>query len=107
MNRLQSLPKFGLAAYGAAAIILGVFGFVWQDFAVNWQRVPYDLHQLLAARRDHARLRSAPVVDVADPVHAADGAMRRAALGRQKLALHVRRVYSAIGTPGYPRCCEQ
>ncbi|MGA2906640.1 MAG: hypothetical protein ABSE36_02970 [Terracidiphilus sp.] len=41
MNRLQSLPKFGLAAYGAAAIILGVFGFVWQDFAVNWQRVPY------------------------------------------------------------------
>lgn len=40
MNSRQSLPKLGLAAYGAAAVLLGLFGFVWRDFAVNWQRVP-------------------------------------------------------------------
>jgi uncharacterized membrane protein YphA (DoxX/SURF4 family) len=40
MNSRDSLPKFGLAAYGATAVILGVVGFVWRDFATNWQRVP-------------------------------------------------------------------
>ena len=29
----------GVAAYGVAAILLGVAGFVWGDFATNWQRV--------------------------------------------------------------------
>ncbi len=42
MNSRNSLPKFGLAAFGATAVILGIVGFVWRDFAVNWQRVPPD-----------------------------------------------------------------
>ena len=35
MTSRDSLPKFGLAAYGATAVILGIVGFVWRDFAVN------------------------------------------------------------------------
>jgi uncharacterized membrane protein YphA (DoxX/SURF4 family) len=42
VNSRDSLPKFGLAAYGATAVILGIVGFIWRDFAVNWQRVPPD-----------------------------------------------------------------
>lgn len=42
MNSRDLLPKFGLAAYGATAVILGIVGFIWRDFAVNWQRVPPD-----------------------------------------------------------------
>ena len=48
-----------------------------------------DLDQALAAGRDGAGLRRAPVVDVADAVDAADGAVGRAAFGGQELALHV------------------
>ena len=40
MNARPSSPKLGLAAFGAAAVILGLCGFIWRDFAVNWQRVP-------------------------------------------------------------------
>lgn len=41
MSTRHSWPKLGLAAYGASAVILGLCGFVWRDFAMNWQRVPY------------------------------------------------------------------
>jgi hypothetical protein len=40
-------------------------------------------------RRHRARLLPAPVVDMADPVHTSDRAIRRAALGRQILPFHV------------------
>lgn len=40
MSSRNSFPKFGLIAYGAAAVILGIVGFFWHDFATNWQRVP-------------------------------------------------------------------
>jgi uncharacterized membrane protein len=33
------LLSFGMRFYGAAAIALGMIGFVWADFAANWQRV--------------------------------------------------------------------
>ena len=32
-------PRLGLWAFGSAAIILGVVGIAWGDFATNWQRV--------------------------------------------------------------------
>lgn len=32
-------PQFGVRAFGVAAILLGVAGFVWGDFATNWQRI--------------------------------------------------------------------
>jgi uncharacterized membrane protein len=32
-----------LYLYGAAAIALGLIGFVWDDFATNWQRVKQDI----------------------------------------------------------------
>ena len=35
MNSRDSLPKFGLAAYGATAVILGIVGFIWRAFAVG------------------------------------------------------------------------
>jgi len=55
-----------------------------------------DIHQHrrlgpMAARRNRLGLRRAPMVDVADPVYAADGAVGRAALGGQKLPLHIGR----------------
>src|SRR5271167_4389968 len=40
MSSRNSFPKFGLIAFGATAVILGLIGFVWRDFATNWQRVP-------------------------------------------------------------------
>lgn len=38
MNR-RPLPNLGIYVYGSAAIALGISGFVWGDFATNWQRV--------------------------------------------------------------------
>jgi len=38
------MPKLGLHVFGAAAIIFGVSGLIWGDFATNWQpvrSVPY------------------------------------------------------------------
>jgi uncharacterized membrane protein len=32
-------PRLGLWAFGSAAIILGIVGLAWGDFATNWQRV--------------------------------------------------------------------
>ncbi|HEY1803826.1 MAG TPA: hypothetical protein VGG45_05050 [Terracidiphilus sp.] len=32
-----------MPAYGVAAIVIGVAGFVWGDFATNWQRVGQDV----------------------------------------------------------------
>jgi uncharacterized membrane protein len=39
----EPLPRIGIRAYGVAAIVLGVVGLVWGDFATNWQRVPPDV----------------------------------------------------------------
>jgi hypothetical protein len=50
-----------------------------------------NLHQPTLPRANRAGLRSPPVVDMADPVHAPNRAIRRAALCRQKLPLHIRR----------------
>ena len=35
----RPLLGMGARAYGVAAIVLGLAGFVWGDFATNWQRV--------------------------------------------------------------------
>jgi uncharacterized membrane protein YphA (DoxX/SURF4 family) len=44
-------PSLGLYVFAAAAIFLGVLGFVWSDFAVSWQRVNPDVaHHLALAR---------------------------------------------------------
>ncbi len=39
MTTREPLPRLGIRAYGAAAIVLGLVGLVWGDFATNWQRV--------------------------------------------------------------------
>jgi uncharacterized membrane protein len=38
-SRTQSASSFGILFYGAAAIGLGLIGFVWGDFATDWQHV--------------------------------------------------------------------
>src|ERR1039457_3527836 len=43
----------------------------------------------VSARRNRAGLRRSPVVDVADPVHAANGAVRRAAFGGHELPFYI------------------
>jgi uncharacterized membrane protein YphA (DoxX/SURF4 family) len=43
MATREPLPRIGIRAYGVAAIVLGVVGLVWGDFATNWQRVPPDV----------------------------------------------------------------
>ena len=40
MNR-STARGFGICAFAAAAIFLGVVGLVSRDFATGWQRVPY------------------------------------------------------------------
>ncbi len=35
----RPLLGMGVRAYGAAAVVVGVAGFAWGDFATNWQRV--------------------------------------------------------------------
>ena len=35
----RPLLGMGARAYGVAAIVLGVAGFVWGDFATNWRRI--------------------------------------------------------------------
>jgi uncharacterized membrane protein YphA (DoxX/SURF4 family) len=39
----QALSHLGIYAYGLTAILLGVIGFVYGDFATGWQRVPADV----------------------------------------------------------------
>jgi uncharacterized membrane protein YphA (DoxX/SURF4 family) len=39
MTDRRPLPKIGIFAYGAAAILLGLVGLAWGDFATDWQRV--------------------------------------------------------------------
>jgi uncharacterized membrane protein len=38
-TRPRSASSFGVLFYGAAAILLGLIGFVWGDFATDWQHV--------------------------------------------------------------------
>src|SRR5260370_40013616 len=38
VNR-RALSNLGIYVYGASAIVLGVSGLVWRDFATGWQRV--------------------------------------------------------------------
>ncbi|HZZ38397.1 MAG TPA: hypothetical protein VFE06_04635 [Acidobacteriaceae bacterium] len=41
----------GLFVFAAAAIVLGLLGLVWSDFAISWQRVGPDVpHRLALAR---------------------------------------------------------
>jgi uncharacterized membrane protein len=39
MANRRAVPHLGIYAYGIAAILLGIIGFAWRDFATNWQHV--------------------------------------------------------------------
>ncbi len=39
LNR-RTLSNVGIYVYGVSAIVLGITGLLWGDFATNWQRVP-------------------------------------------------------------------
>jgi uncharacterized membrane protein YphA (DoxX/SURF4 family) len=39
MANRRVFSSLGIYVYGVAAIALGLIGFVWRDFATNWQRV--------------------------------------------------------------------
>ena len=50
MENRKGAMSAGINVYGAAAIVLGLIGLVWGDFATNWQRVtPGVPHRLLLA----------------------------------------------------------
>jgi uncharacterized membrane protein YphA (DoxX/SURF4 family) len=43
MANKRKPSNVGIYMYGAAAVVLGVMGLVWGDFATNWQRVKADV----------------------------------------------------------------
>src|SRR5215472_10299874 len=43
MANKRNPSNVGIYVYGAAAVVLGVMGLVWGDFATNWQRVKADV----------------------------------------------------------------
>jgi hypothetical protein len=43
MANNTGLSNLGLRVYGAAAMLFGVIGLVWDDFAAVWQPVPQEL----------------------------------------------------------------
>src|SRR5260370_12456876 len=64
-----------------------------------------NLHQRRRTRRprsDRSLLWSTPVVDITHLMHAGDRAVRRAAVLRQELALHIRRLIPRQRNPGIP-----
>lgn len=50
-GREELVSNLGAYVFGLAAMVLGVLGLFWGDFATNWQRVPADVpHHLALAR---------------------------------------------------------
>jgi len=48
MDRPKITANLGVYVYGASAIVLGVVGLAWRDFATNWQRVAADVPHRVA-----------------------------------------------------------